>query len=85
MKDYDKNKGSSYLKYWDLNNLYGWTMSQKLSVNKTKWIEDTSKLNGDFINNIMKKMMKDIFLKLMFNILKSYMNLIMIYHFYQKE
>ena len=33
MKDYDKNKESSYIQYWDLNNLYGWEMSQKLPVN----------------------------------------------------
>ena len=27
MKNYDKNKESLYLKYWDINNLYGWEMS----------------------------------------------------------
>ena len=37
MKDYDKNKESSYLKHWDVNNLYGWVMSQKLPVNKFEW------------------------------------------------
>ena len=34
MKDYDKNKKLSYLKYWDVNNLFGWAISQKLPVNK---------------------------------------------------
>ena len=51
MKDYDKNKESSYLKYWDVNNLCGWAMSQKLPVNKFEWIEDTSQFNEDFLKN----------------------------------
>ena len=32
MKDYGKNKESWYFKHWDVSNLYGWTMSQKLPV-----------------------------------------------------
>ena len=42
MKDYDKNEESPYLQYCDVNNLYGWTMSQKLPVNSFEWIEYTS-------------------------------------------
>ena len=34
MKDYDENKESPYLKYLDVNNSYGWVMSQKPQVNK---------------------------------------------------
>ena len=41
MKDYDENKESSYLKYWDVKKLYGWEMSPKLPVNKFEWIDDT--------------------------------------------
>ena len=51
MKDYDKNKVSSCLQYWDLNNLYGWAMLQKPSVNNFEWIKDTSQFNEDFIKN----------------------------------
>ena len=51
MKDYDKNKESLYLKYWDLNDLYGWEMSQKLPVSNFKWIEDTSQFNEDFMKS----------------------------------
>ena len=51
MKDYDENKESSYLQYWDANNLYGWAMSQKLPVNNFDWIEDASQFNDNFIKN----------------------------------
>ena len=45
MKDYYENKESSYLQYWDVNDLYGWTMSQKLLVNNSEWVKDTSQVN----------------------------------------
>ena len=51
MKDYDNNKESSYFKYWDVTNLYGWVISQNLSVNNFEWIADTSQFNEDFIKN----------------------------------
>ena len=81
MKDYDKNKEFSFLQYWDLNTLYGWAMSQKLPVNNFEGIKDTSQFNKDFI----KGYLKDIFLKLMFNMLQNYMNFIMNYNFYLNE
>ena len=45
MKYYDKNKESSWLKYWDVNSLCGCTMSQKLPVNNLDSIKDTSQFN----------------------------------------
>ena len=51
MKDCDESKESSYLNYWNVNNLYGWAMSQKLPVNNFEWIEETSQFNKDFIKN----------------------------------
>ena len=85
MKDYDKNKESSCIQYWDVNNLYGWTISQKLPVDNFEWIKDSSQFNEDFTKIIMKKVMKDVFLNLILNILKIYIIFIMTDHFYLKE
>ena len=51
MKDYNKVKKSSYLKYWDVNNLYVWATSQKLSVEGFKWVEYASQFCKDFVKN----------------------------------
>ena len=42
LKNYDKNKESPYLKYWDVNNLYCLAISQRFPVNNFEWIKDTS-------------------------------------------
>ena len=54
MKNYDKNKKSSYIQYLDTNNLYGGgrgTMSQKLPVNGFKWVKDIPKIGEELIKN----------------------------------
>ena len=38
------------LRMLDANNLYGWTMSQKVPVNGFKWVEN-NKINEEFIKN----------------------------------
>ena len=52
IKGYNKNKESSYLQYWDANNLYRWAMSQSLPVNNSEWIKDTFQCNEDFTKKI---------------------------------
>ena len=37
MRNYDKNKESLHLLYLNINNLYGWEISQKLPVSRFKW------------------------------------------------
>ena len=50
MKSYNKDNESSYIMHWDANNLHGWVMSQKLSVDGLKWKKNTSKFNGILSN-----------------------------------
>ena len=63
MKNYDKDMESSYLKYLDMNNLYGWTMSQKLPVNGFEWIEELSQFKEHFIKNYDEDSNKGYFLE----------------------
>ena len=51
MKNYDKNKESSFLIYDDANNLYGWSLCKKLPVGDFKWVDDLSMFTEDFIKN----------------------------------
>ena len=43
------------------HNLYGQAMSQKLPVNSFKWVEEKEKKKKDFIKNMMKIVIQDIF------------------------
>ena len=41
VKDFDKDKESLYLKYWDVNNLHRWAIFQKLHLGIFNWLEET--------------------------------------------
>ena len=54
MKNYDENEEFLFLEYLDVNNLYGWAMSEPLPVNGFDWVEDLSKIDENFIKNYDK-------------------------------
>ena len=43
------NKYMKYYNNYDVNNSYGWAMSQKFPVNNVEWIKDVSQFNENFI------------------------------------
>ena len=51
IKNYNKDEESSYIQYLDANNLYGWAMSKKLSVNGFRWLDsdEINEINEEFI------------------------------------
>ena len=76
MEDYDNNKESSYIQYWDVNNLYVLAMSQKLPVNNFESIKDTSQ---GFMKDYNEKSDEGYFLEV------QHLDKIHELHFYQKE
>ena len=51
MKNYNKNKESSFLIDVHANNLYGWAMIKKLPVDGFKWVDDLSMFTEEFIKS----------------------------------
>ena len=51
MKNKDKNKELSSLKYQNVNSLHGWATSQKLLINNFGWIKNTTQFNKDFVKS----------------------------------
>ena len=46
LKDFDRSKPTSYILYLDVNNLYGWVMSQSLPIGNFQWLENDAKYNS---------------------------------------
>ena len=75
MNNYDSKKPSTFITYLDMNNLYGWAMSEYLPYEEFQWLENIDEFN---INSINKKSDTGYFLELILNILIIYINCTMI-------
>ena len=51
-KDYDKNKQSLYLSYWEVNNLYGWAVSKMFLLDIFKWVGNISLFSKYFYRKV---------------------------------
>ena len=79
LKSYNPKQDSKHIIYVDPNNLYGYSVSKFLLTSDLKWI-DTKESD---LNKHITIFQKDVFSKLILNILKSYENYTMIIHWIQ--
>ena len=49
MNDYDPKKPSTFITYLDMNNLYGWAMSEYLPYGGFKWLKNIDAFNVNLI------------------------------------
>ena len=75
IRDYDKNKESSYIQYLDANNLYGKAMSEKLPVRGFRWMTDISRMDEYFVRSYDKNDTKGYILKVDVDYLSELQNL----------
>ena len=45
LNDYDPKKPSTFISYLDMNNLYGWAMSEYLPCGRFKWVKNIDKFD----------------------------------------
>ena len=45
INDYDLKKPSTFISYLDMNNLYGWAMSEYLPYGRFKWLKNIDKFD----------------------------------------
>ena len=75
LKSYDPKQESKHIMYLDANSLYRYAMSKFLPTSKFKWIDSKE---CDLDKNVLAIVQKDVFSKLILNILKSYKHCTMI-------
>ena len=64
IKDYNPSKELSCLMYWDVKNLYGWTMSQKLPIDGFKWKKKNFRFTKKFIQSYDNESNKGLILEI---------------------
>ena len=77
INDYDPKKLSTLINYLNMNNLYGWAMSEHLPYERFECLKNVDEFD---VMSISEKSPKDIFSKLTLNILINYMICIITVH-----